>query len=154
MATNKQAAIRYKVLDMCLANTHRKYTFDDLLEACNERLVEINPSHGGISVRTLRDDLKYMRSAEGWEAPIETYRAGKTTYWINELVPTLTQTFLLEKRNLPIIGFDTNQYLRGREHIGSLFHHILYKRVVAFTYHPALKPIVTLGGSEVSGFLD
>src|SRR5690606_36096353 len=176
MATNKQAAIRYKVLDMCLANTHRKYTFDDLLEACNKRLAEINPSHGGIGVRTLRDDLKYMRRAEGWEAPIETYRAGKTTYyryaepgysinnqplkqgeleqlrsamevlsrfdgmpqfeWINELIPTLTQTFLLEKKTLPIIGFDTNQYLQGREHIGSLFHHILYKRVLAFTYHP------------------
>lgn len=35
MATNKQASIHYKVLDMCLANTHRKYTFADLLEAYN-----------------------------------------------------------------------------------------------------------------------
>lgn len=174
MATNKQAAIRYKILDICLANTHRKYTFDDLLQACNERLAEISPNHGGVSVRTLRDDLKYMRSSEGWDAPIETYREGKTSYyrysdagysinnqplkqseleqlrsamevlsrfegmpqfeWINELIPTLTQTFLLEKKTSPIIGFDTNQYLQGRENIGSLFHHILYKRVLAFTY--------------------
>lgn len=176
MATNKQAAIRYKILDICLANTHRKYTFDDLLQACNERLAEISPNHGGVSVRTLRDDLKYMRSSEGWDAPIETYREGKTSYyrysdagysinnqplkqseleqlrsamevlsrfegmpqfeWINELIPTLTQTFLLEKKTSPVIGFDTNQYLQGREHIGNLFHHILYKRVLAITYHP------------------
>src|SRR5690606_34757832 len=60
MATNKHAAIRYKVLDICLSNRARKFTFEDLLNACNEALQEINPDDAGIGIRTLRDDLKHM----------------------------------------------------------------------------------------------
>jgi|SRR5690606_12082613 len=174
MATNKQASIRYNVLDICLSNRYRKYTFNDLLNACNAKLAEIDSRHTGISTRTLRDDLKYMRSAEGWNAPIESYRDGQTFYyrysdpnysinqhplrqdeveqlkaamevlsrfeglpqfeWVNELIPTLTQTFLLEKDSAAIIGFDSNQFLKGKEHIGSLFYHIRYKNVLKVVY--------------------
>jgi len=180
MATNKHAAIRYKVLDICLSNRARKFTFEDLLHACNEALQEINPDDAGIGIRTLRDDLKHMRSAEGWNAPIETYRHGsKTCYryadpdfsissqplkqeemeqlkaamemlsrfeglpqfeWVNELMPKLTQSFLLEKREKPIISFDTNQYLTGLDRLGSLFHDILYKRVLNITYQSYRNP--------------
>lgn len=174
MATNKQASIRYNILDICLSNRFRRYTFNDLLKACNTKLTEINPDHTGISVRTLREDLKYMRSAEGWDAPIQTYRDGKFTYyrysepdysinqkplkqneleqlkaamevlsrfeglpqfeWVNELIPALTQTFILEKDAGAIIGFDSNQFLKGKENISALFYHIRYKKVLNTTY--------------------
>src|SRR5690606_19121951 len=81
MSTNKQAAIRYRILDACLSNTAKRFTFEDLRERCNEGLLEINSGHKGISVRTLRDDLKHLRSPEGGNAVIETYQMmGKTYY--------------------------------------------------------------------------
>lgn len=56
--------------------------------------------------------------------------------WVNELTPKLEQTFLLEKNNDTIIGFDSNQYLKGIEHLGRLFHDILYKRPLSIQYKP------------------
>ena len=41
MASNKHAQIRYKVLDDCFSNFHRKFYFDDLLERCNEAFREL-----------------------------------------------------------------------------------------------------------------
>lgn len=81
MATNKQAAIRYRILDACLSNRAKRYTFDDLMERCNEGLAEANSEHKGISIRTLRDDLKHLRSPEGGNAIIETYRYDGKTYY-------------------------------------------------------------------------
>ena len=77
MATNKHAQIRYKVLDSCFRNTGRNYTFEDLINEVNDKLSEIDPSTGGICVRTIRDDIFYMRSSDGWSADIECFRAGR-----------------------------------------------------------------------------
>jgi predicted DNA-binding transcriptional regulator YafY len=81
MATNKHAQIRYKVLDTCFRNSGRNYTFDDLMEACNDALSEIDPKSGGISVRTLRDDIAFIESEIGWSADIERVKAGKKSYY-------------------------------------------------------------------------
>ena len=54
--------------------------------------------------------------------------------WINELTPKLEQSFLLSKGETEIISFDNNDYLRGIEYLGPLFHHILYKRPLCITY--------------------
>ena len=71
MASNKHAQIRYKVLDDCFSNFHRKFYFDDLLERCNEALRELyGEEHSGIKTRTLRLDISYMRDRAG-EAGVE-----------------------------------------------------------------------------------
>ncbi|NCC71108.1 WYL domain-containing protein, partial [bacterium] len=60
MASNKNATIRYRVLDRCLSNHGRYYTIDDLIEECNIALQEDNPDTTGISRRTIFNDIKYM----------------------------------------------------------------------------------------------
>jgi hypothetical protein len=43
MAINKNALIRYQVLDRCFRNPGRMYFWQDLLEECNQALADINP---------------------------------------------------------------------------------------------------------------
>ena len=77
MATNKNAYIRYKAIDKCLRNPGRKYTISDLLEDVNDALSEYDSSTGGIAKRQLYDDINFMKSIDGFEAPIETERDGQ-----------------------------------------------------------------------------
>jgi len=81
MASNKHASIRYRVLDKCLGNPHKKHFLDDLIEACNKELLEIDPDSKGISRRSIQADLNHMASAEGWNAPIEGISFGKKKYF-------------------------------------------------------------------------
>lgn len=71
MASNKHAQIRYKVLDDCFSNFHRKFYFEDLIERCNDALRELyGEEHTGIKTRTLRMDISYIRDRAG-EAGVE-----------------------------------------------------------------------------------
>lgn len=66
MASNKHAQIRYKVLDDCFSNFHRKFYFEDLMDRCNDALRELyGEEHTGIKTRTLRMDISYMRDRAG-----------------------------------------------------------------------------------------
>lgn len=71
MPINKQALIRYKVIDQCLQNRRRRWTLEDLVEACSEALYEFEGSRKGVSVRTVQLDIQNMRSEKlGYNAPI------------------------------------------------------------------------------------
>ena len=41
MPVNKNALIRYKTIDRCLRNKYRRWTLDDLVEACSDALNEM-----------------------------------------------------------------------------------------------------------------
>ena len=74
MPANKNALIRYKTIDRCLRNRFRRWTIDDLTEACSEALYEMEGILKGVSVRTVQGDLQIMRSDKlGYNAPIEVY---------------------------------------------------------------------------------
>ena len=74
MPANKNALIRYKTIDRCLRNKYRRWTLDDLVEACSDALYEMEGITRGVSVRTVQADLQVMRSDKlGYEAPIEVY---------------------------------------------------------------------------------
>lgn len=77
MAINKNAYLRYQILDICFRNTGRKYTIDDLLEEINNRLFENNPGNSGIQRRQLFDDIKYMESEDGFSIPLDKIKDGK-----------------------------------------------------------------------------
>ena len=74
MPVNKKALIRYKTIDRCLRNRYRRWTLEDLVEACSDALYEMEGITRGVSVRTIQGDIQIMRSDKlGYEAPIEVY---------------------------------------------------------------------------------
>lgn len=74
MPVNKNALIRYKTIDRCLRSTYRRWTIDDLVEACSNALFELAGIASGVSLRTVQGDLQIMRSDKlGYNAPIEVY---------------------------------------------------------------------------------
>lgn len=71
MAINKNALIRYKTIDACLQRRNRKWTLDNLVEACSDTLYEYEGIHKGVSLRTVQLDIQMMRSEKlGYNAPI------------------------------------------------------------------------------------
>ena len=88
MPLNRNALIRYRTIDKCLQNRRRKWTIEDLIDACNQALYEYDGIEKGVSLRTIRLDLKALRSSElGYNAPIQVtekkyYRYGDPNYSI------------------------------------------------------------------------
>ncbi|MVZ66516.1 WYL domain-containing protein [Sphingobacterium sp. DK4209] len=71
MSVNKLALIRYKIIDKCLRQSHRKWTLDDLIEKVSDELYELEGIHSGISKRTIQGDIQIMRSNKlSYNAPI------------------------------------------------------------------------------------
>lgn len=62
MSQNKNALIRYKTIDKCLQNQYRKWTLEDLMEACSEALFEYEGKENSVSKRTTQLDIQLMRS--------------------------------------------------------------------------------------------
>lgn len=81
MATNKNALIRYKVLDRCFRNTGKRYFIQDLINECNLVLSKIDPNFDGISRRQIFEDLSFMESEEGWAIELKKERDGKKVFY-------------------------------------------------------------------------
>jgi len=102
MATNKNAIIRYQALDKCFRNPGRKYYIDDLVEACNDALMDYDGDNSGIQKRQVYDDILFMKDSKGYEAPIEEFKDGKRVYRrYSDLNFTIN--------NQPINEFEANQ---------------------------------------------
>lgn len=176
MATNKNALIRYKILDNCFRNTGRKYFIQDLIEECNKVLLEIDPASKGISRRQIFEDIAFMESSEGWSVELARKRDNKKVYyryedtsfsinnmplnevevnqlktavdilsqfkgmpqfeWVHELLPKLNQGISFGQAENVIMDFDSNQYLKGIEYLGSLHNAVYYKKVLQISYQP------------------
>lgn len=76
----KDAYLRYRTLDKCFRNRGREYQIDDLIEACNEALAETYPGRDGVSRRQIYKDIEFMKSIDGWDAPIITIKDGQKRY--------------------------------------------------------------------------
>lgn len=71
MPVNRNALIRYRTIDNCLCNRYRKWTLDDLIQACSDALYEFEGIDKGVSRRSVQADIEMMRSDKlGYEAPI------------------------------------------------------------------------------------
>lgn len=81
MPASRYALIRYKTIDNCLQNRYRKWTLDDLMEACADALAEYEGNNNGIGRRTIQLDIQNMRSEKlGYNAPIVVYDHKYYTY--------------------------------------------------------------------------
>ena len=74
MATNENEQLRYQILDRYFSNFGRQYTIDDLVEEVNDRLLDINGTE--VSLRQIREDIKFMRDSVGYNTPIEVASTG------------------------------------------------------------------------------
>jgi predicted DNA-binding transcriptional regulator YafY/ectoine hydroxylase-related dioxygenase (phytanoyl-CoA dioxygenase family) len=100
MPVNRNALIRYKTIDNCLRNKYRKWTLDDLIDACSEALYEYEGIDKGVSRRTVQMDIQAMRSEKlGYSAPIVIKE--KKYYMYDEPDYTIT--------NIPLTDQDLNR---------------------------------------------
>lgn len=81
MSLNKLALIRYKTIDACLQNRHRRWTLEMLIEAVGDALYEYEGIRTGVSRRTIQTDIQNMRSDKlGYNAPIAVIDKKYYTY--------------------------------------------------------------------------
>lgn len=96
MPINRNALIRYRTIDRCLQNRYRKWTLEDLIEACSEALYEFEGIAKGISKRSVQLDIQAMRSDKlGYNAPIVV--TDKKYYSYEEPGYSITQIPLSEQ---------------------------------------------------------
>ena len=74
MPTTKFSFIRCRILDKCFRSP-KLYQIQDLIDACEK---ELNMS---ISRRTIYYDIDFMKSNDGWNAPIEPVKDGNRSYY-------------------------------------------------------------------------
>ena len=71
MPLNRSTLIRISTIDKCLQSRYRRWTLEDLMDACSDALAEYEGRDTSISRRTLQYDLSLMRSDRlGYNAPI------------------------------------------------------------------------------------
>ena len=81
MPVNRNALIRYRTIDNCLKNRQRRWTLEDLIEACSEALYEYEGIDKGVSKRSIQMDIQFMRSDKlGYNAPIIVLEKKYYTY--------------------------------------------------------------------------
>ena len=81
MPANKNALIRYRTIDRCLRNRYRRWTLDDLVDACCDALYDMEGITKGVCARTVQMDIQIMRSDKlGYNAPIVVYDKIYYTY--------------------------------------------------------------------------
>jgi hypothetical protein len=103
MPVNKNALLRYKIIDRSLRNRYRRWTIEDLVDEVSDALYDMEGIRKGISLRTVQNDIQIMRSDKlGYNAPIEVYdqkyyRYADPDYSITELPLTADDFKLITK---------------------------------------------------------
>lgn len=81
MAQNKNAVIRYKALDKCFSNPYKKFYINDLIEYCSNILSDHYATETTVSRRQIFDDMDFMKSEAGYDAPIESVKDGRKVFY-------------------------------------------------------------------------
>jgi len=82
MPINRNAMLRYSILDSCFRNHFKKYYWQDLAIKCAEALKDFNSINiDMVSRRTILNDIAFMRSEVGYKAPIKGFKDGKKKYY-------------------------------------------------------------------------
>lgn len=81
MAQNKNAQIRYKALDKCFSNQFKRFYINDLIEYCSDVLTEHYATETTVSRRQIFDDIDFMKSETGYDAPIESVKDGRKVFY-------------------------------------------------------------------------
>lgn len=80
MPLNRNTLMRIRTIDACLQRRQRRWTLEDLRQACEDALYDYE-GIGGISTRTIQRDIELMRSDKlGYYAPIVVKERKYYTY--------------------------------------------------------------------------
>lgn len=80
MPINKNALLRYQILDRCFSDRHHNYDIEDLVEKVNEAFLDLYGTT--VSLRQIRADITYMRDRVTYNAPIVAYQyEGRKCYY-------------------------------------------------------------------------
>lgn len=150
MATNKNALIRYKHLDILLSDRHHYYDINDLTEKVNEILYE--DGFKTVTRRCIEKDLVYL-TERPFCAPIErTKRNGKNcVFYKNASFSIFKQEMSREERNLlrevlntigQFDGLDNFEWLEKFK-IGLGYNR--HRQIISFSNNPYLKNSNLLG---------
>lgn len=152
MPTNKNAMLRYKILDELLSNQYKSYSLDGLTMEVSARLAERSPETNGVSRRQIEKDLNFMEDAFG--AMIENYtvsvydwerdkhvnrlckRYAKRGYTIFNKELTPDEEYLLSEVISLLGQFDGLPNLDGLERLRYSFDVRPDRRIVSFTKNP------------------
>jgi len=107
MSTNKEAYLRYKIIDACITNKYKPYpSMDEIIEACEEKIGKT------FSVSTLQKDIKALKEDEvlGFLAPIKFSKRFNGYYYSDK-------TYSI--RNIPLNETDIDALLMATDLLSS-----------------------------------
>ncbi|QDO95308.1 WYL domain-containing protein [Formosa sediminum] len=81
MPNTKHAIIRYQALDKCFRNSAKRFFINDLVEACQVAVENFTGKAEGVQKRQVYDDIAFMVSENGYNAPIEKDKVGRKVYY-------------------------------------------------------------------------
>ena len=80
MPINKNAIMRYKILDELLSDRYHNYTLDDLTKEVNRRLAEMRPNGDCVVRRTIEKDIHFLENEGPFWVEIERYSVDYDNY--------------------------------------------------------------------------
>ena len=148
MPVNRNALIRFRTIDTCLRNRYRKWTLDDLINACSDALYEYEGIDKEVSKRTIQLDIQMMRSDKlGYNAPIIV--TDKKYYTYEDPEYSITNNPLIEndlnKLNEVV---DILRQFKGFSHFQEMTGMIQRLEDKLYTAKTKQKPIVHLETNE------
>lgn len=148
MSINKNALIRYKTIDACLQNRFRKWTLENLIDACSDALYEYEGIRKGVSRRTVQMDIQFMRSDKlGYNAPITVLEKKFYTYEDPKYSITnipLTQQDLVTLNDVVAIL----QQFKGFSHFREVDDMVSRLQHKVYTGHGRRKPVIDFEKNE------
>lgn len=81
MPYNKNALLRYKVLDRCFQNKGRNFGINDLIHEINKELVDFNGPDIQVNRRMVYYDIDFMKSEQGYSIPLKKIKDGRKVYF-------------------------------------------------------------------------
>ena len=150
MATNKNALIRYKHLDMLLSDRHHYYDINDLTEKVNDMLYD--DGFKTVTRRCIEKDLVYLTEAP-FNAPIKRFKwNGKNCVaYKNPSFSIFMQEMSREERHLLREVLNTLGQFDGLDNFGWLdkfksgLGNTRRRQIISFSNNPYLKNSNLLG---------
>ncbi|HEY4327484.1 MAG TPA: WYL domain-containing protein [Mucilaginibacter sp.] len=142
MPVNRNALIRYRTIDNCLQNRYKKWTLDDLIDACADALYEYQGINTGVSRRTIQADIEMMRSNKlGYEAPIEVVDKKYYTYADKNYSIT---NIPLNNQDMAVLGevSDLLKQFKGFNHFADLNEMVSKLEDKIYTHKTHSQPVI------------